>query len=127
MTVMIAALSVIAFVIAFHFLRLVPAARGAIAVSQRTAGVMGDATLDDDAKEAAVRKASVDLLKSFCSIALRGIGTVIAAFIPIQLAGWAGLVPTATVLDFLMRIDVIIIASVLVIAAVWIGGKFWRN
>lgn len=123
MILIVTALSVIAFIAAFELLGIVPKAREAIATSRQTAAVMGDKSLDDDAKEAAVQKAAGSLMKGFFGLLLRIIGILVAAYIPIFLANLLGLASEDAVLSFMLRIDVILITTVLVIAIIWIATK----
>lgn len=123
----VAALSVLAFLAVFHFLAVIPKAQDAIAVSRNTAGLMRDATLDDDAKEAAVQKASLNLMKAFVGLLLRGGGAVLAAFVPLQLADWAGIVPLDASLDFMLRLDVILVTSVLIVALAFLGRRLGQG
>lgn len=123
MMIVVAILSVLAFIAAFQLLQIVPRAKSAIDTSRSTAAVMGDASLSEEAKEAAVQKASLALMKGFVDLLLRGAGALVAAWLPIQLADWAGLVPAADTLGFLLRIDVIVVTSVVLVALVVILSK----
>lgn len=123
MVLIVTALSVIAFIAAFELLGIVPKAREAIATSRQTAAVMGDKSLDDDAKEAAVQKAAGSLMKGFFGLVLRIIGILAAAYVPIFLADLAGLVPEAETLGFMLRLDVILATTVIVIAIIWAVTK----
>lgn len=124
MTLLVTTLSVLAFLAAFTLLGIVPKAREAIATSRQTATIMGDASLDDDAKEAAVQKASMALMKGFFGLLLRIVGILLAAYVPIFLADLTGLLPEEEALAFMLRLDVIAISSILVIAVIWLIAKF---
>ncbi|WP_424991088.1 hypothetical protein [Fluviibacterium sp. S390] len=121
MTVIIVGLSVLCFIAAFQVLNLVPRARTAIATSRATAAVMGDKSLDEDAKEAAVQKAALSLMKNFLDLLIRGALTLVAAWVPIQAADMIGLKPADETMAFMLRLDVILITSVIVTVAVIIG------
>lgn len=127
MTVLVAGCSILMFLVAFHFLGIVPVASRAIATSRETGAVMRNPDLDDDAKEAAVQKASLALMKSFGSLVVRIVILLLAAFLPIFLASTTGLVPAETVLDFLLRWDVIIITTLVILLAVFVGPRIWRR
>jgi len=126
MLIAVTALSVLAFLAAFRILGLVDHARAAVTTSRRTMQVMGDATLDDDAKEAAVQRAARTLLVAFAGLALRFAAILVAAYVPILLASAAGLVSQSAALAFMMRADVIVVASALVLGAVWLMSR-WRR
>lgn len=127
MTVVIVGLSVLCFIAAFQLLNLVPRAQAAIATSRQTAAVMGDKTLDEEAKEAAVQKAAVSLMKGFFDLLIRGIGTLVAAWVPIQLADLIGLKPAEETLAFMLRLDVIIVTSIIVTVAVIIALRIAKK
>ena len=127
MTVLVTALSVVAFIAAFEFLGLLPRAQAAMAVSRRTAAVMGDATLDEAAKEKAVQAAALELMKGFLGLVLRIAGILAAAYVPIFLADLTGLLPEAEALAFMLRLDVILVTTVLVIAVLWLAARFRRT
>lgn len=120
---LVTAVSVLAFILAFKFTGLVPKAREVIATSGRAAAAMADSSLDDDAKEAAVRRASLALFGGFGAILVRAALTLLAAWVPIQLADRAGLIPADAVMGFMMRLDVILATTVIVIALVWIYAR----
>lgn len=119
MIILVTIASVLAFIVTFSILGIVPRAQKAIAVARSTTTTMRDQTLDDDAKEAAVQAASLTLLKQFFGLLVFGILTLLAAYIPILLADMAGLIPAQTVLDFMLRLDVILVTSVILIALVF--------
>ena len=127
MAILVTALSVLAFVIAFGRLGVLPKAQAAMAVSRRTMTVMGDATLDDSVKERAARQASLALLKGFLGIALRLAGVLLAAYVPVFLADRAGLLPEAEALAFMLRLDVLAATTVLVALALWLASRFRRS
>ncbi|MBL9060694.1 MAG: hypothetical protein JNK88_11805 [Mangrovicoccus sp.] len=123
MAIVVTALSVLAFIAAFEFLGILPKAREAIAISQRTAAVMGDSTLGEEAKEKAVQQAALNLMKGFFGLLLRIIGIILAAYVPIFLADFTGLLPEAEALAFMLRLDVIAVTSVLMIAVIWLAAR----
>ncbi len=125
MIILITAASVLAFIIAFSVFGIVPRAQKAIGVAQSTTATMRDQTLDDEAKETAVQAASLMLLKQFFGLLVFGILTLVAAYIPLFLADMAGLAPAQTVLDFMLRLDVILITSAVLIALV-VGFRRFR-
>lgn len=127
MMIAVVAASVLAFLIAFQLLRIVPAAQAAIVTSRRTMAVMNDATLDERAKETAVQRAALSLLKSFLGLVLRSALALVAAWLPIELADLAGLVPAEATMAFLMRLDVIAVTSVIVVLVLWLGRRSWRS
>jgi hypothetical protein len=122
MVLLVACLAVAAFLIGFHLAGVVPAARRAIATARSATGVMRDPALDDLAKEKAVRKAGLSLLSSYASITLRSAAALLASFLPILLADATGLVDKEATMAFLLRWDVILGASAVMIA-VWLIAR----
>ena len=127
MTILVTALSVLAFIAAFEFLGLMPKAQEAIAVSRRAAGVMADASLDEAAKEKAAQAAAIELMKGFFGLVLRIAGILAAAYVPIFLADVTGLLPESEALAFMLRLDVILVTSVLVVVVLWLAARVSRK
>ena len=117
--------SIVLFLIALWLLRLVPVASGAIATAQGAMAAMRDPALDDAAREKAVQAASLRLMGSFASIVVRGALSLGVSLLPIWLADVTGLASGAAVIDFLSRWDVIIIASVVIVAGYVVRIKLW--
>jgi len=111
--IVVSALSVIAFVVAFSTFGVLAAARTAMSRANAAGQVMRNPALSDEEKEKQVQKAALGLLGSVMSIFARSLGSLIAAVVPVYLfAAFGG--PTAqTVFAFLARLDVLIIASAL--------------
>ena len=71
MIVLVALLSVAAFLVAFSLSGIVRVALSAVEIARDAVGMMRDDALDDDAREAAVQAASLGLLGVFLSLAVR--------------------------------------------------------
>ena len=101
------------------------ARQASIAVDRSTAGVgaMLDPQLDDDAKEKALRQAGFKLLASAWQLAWRFALTLAAAVAPILIADALGIASSEAVFALMLRVDYIVIVSVLAIAVVWAIGK----
>ena len=123
MIVVSAALAVAAFVIGFHIFRVVPTASGIVQLARGATAVMSDKSLADEEKEKAVQKAALSMLGAAFSIFWRIAATMILTIFPIYLADWIGLVTAADVFSYLARVDVIVGASVLVGASLWIWSR----
>lgn len=81
--------------------------------------VMFDSSLDDDAKERAVRAAGLSLLTGAWKVGWRFALALACVALPILLADFLGLVPRAESFGVLMRIDFIVIISVLALLVAW--------
>lgn len=119
----VALLGVAGFAVALIYFRIIAVVRGISGTASQGVTTMLDASLDDDAKEQAVRQAGLNLLKQSWQIAWRVALALAAVFPPILVADWGGLVPQEDSLSTLMRIDFIVIVSVAAIALTWLLGK----
>lgn len=111
--VAISALSVIAFVLAFSSLGVLPAAQSAMTRAGSAGRVMRDPDLSDEIKEREIQKAALGLLGSVFSIFTRSAGSLIAALIPVYLFAAFGGPKADAVFAYLSRWEVIVVASVL--------------
>ncbi len=111
----ISLLAVAAFGVGLWKSGVVPVAREAVSTALSGLSAMTDSALDDDAKEAAVRKAAFALLSAALSIALRFALILALTAIPIYLADILGIVSTDAVMALMLRWDYILIVSVVAI------------
>ncbi|MFV2038597.1 MAG: hypothetical protein ACC646_13490, partial [Paracoccaceae bacterium] len=123
MTIFAGLLTMAAFLVAFRGFAIVGAAGHAVTLAGGATGVMRDASLSDDQKEAAVRRAALAMLRATGSIFWRLGATLICAIAPIFLLDALGLVDAAQVIVFMARPDVMIGASVLVGAGMWVLAR----
>ena len=80
-------LSVLAFLICLRLTGLIPRVLRVVELSSEAAGVMRDATLDDDQKEELVQQAATRLIGNFCLIV---VFTAICLLVPLGVA-YAGI------------------------------------
>ena len=119
-----AAVAIAAFMAAFIASGLVTVATNAGMTARDSLRVMGDASLDDEAKERAVRAASLRLFGAFGAIALRSALVLAAPLAALWLFDLARLAPMDATIDFLLRWDVIIGATVAGVAVWALGRRF---
>jgi len=100
---------------------------GVLAMTQNAAAVMRDPALDDMAREKAMQRASLKLLADFGSILLRGGISLAVSFAPIWLADVTGMASSRAVMDFLSRVDVIVVASIVMIAGYVFRVRMWPS
>ena len=117
--------SIVLFLIALWLLRLVPVASAAVATARGAVAAMRDPALDDAAREKAVQAASLRLMGAFASIVVRGALSLGASLLPIWLADLTGLASGWAIVDFLSRWDVIVVASVVIVAGYVVRVKLW--
>jgi len=84
----------------------------ALHTARYAAAILRDESVNDDTREKAARRASLQLFSAFVSILFRSAVTLLASFMPIWLADMVGLVRTRDVFEFLLRWDVILIAAI---------------
>lgn len=116
----VALCAVAAFATAFWLLR-VPALLKNISEDAGTGiSAMFDSGLDDDAKEKALQAAGLKLLRRAGETVLRFALVLAATALPIYGADLLGLVPASQTMDVLLRVDFIVIVSIVAIALVWL-------
>lgn len=84
---------------------------------------MLDSEMDDDAKEAAVRRAGVALLTETGRLALVLAAALAAAALPIYAADLLGWAPATETFALMLRVDYILIVSVAAILVVWLLNR----
>lgn len=121
MVVVVAAASVVAFLVAFAVLQIVSQCKSAIGVAHGAVGTIKDPGLTDLDREKLVQKASITLIKLFVSILVRSSLSLFIAAIPIWIAEKTSFAESEAVIEFLSRWDVIIATSLIIIIlfALW--------
>jgi len=127
MTVVIAFVSVGAFILALWAFRIVPLGARAISISKDAASVMRDDRYNDLEREKAVQQYSIRLFKVFFSIIFRSVLVFAVSILPIWLAGLLGWINVEEVTAFLLRADVILITSILLILVYFAGKALWPS
>lgn len=89
--------------------------------------IMHDPALQDDQKEAAMRKASIGLFKAFVGIVLRFIVCLLAALLPIWIADAIGWIAFDQAIAYLSRWDVIGAITGIMVAIWWFARVLGRK
>lgn len=110
----VTSLSILLFILFFILLNIVTVAKRAIVTSNSAMVAIRSPDLDDEEKEDLVQAASITLLISFFSILIRSVICLGVSAIPIVAFDYLQYVPMQDSYDFMSRMDVIIIASVIV-------------
>lgn len=128
MIVITAVASIAVFLGALWLFGVVRISSGALLSTRDAVAVMRDESLDDAAREKAVRRASLRLLGVFMSILLRSALALAVSLLPIGLAALAGHVEPAEVFHYLSRWDVILLSSVTITVGylIWIRIRRFR-
>jgi hypothetical protein len=113
------------FVGALWVFRVARVGAGVLAIARHAVAAMRDENLDDRAREKTVQRASIQLIGAFVSILVRGALAFLVSFLPIWLASLTGLASAEDVFRYLSRWDVIVIASIVVIAGYVIRMRLW--
>ncbi|NOE20669.1 hypothetical protein GS634_21275 [Ruegeria atlantica] len=125
MIVAVGLTAVVAFVLALVALRLIPTAISAINIASAAVAAMRDPSLNEEARETAVQRASLRLFGCFGQILWRFLTILAISAAPILTANALGLAETEAVTAWLLRWDVIIILSVSLIALWYLKGRVW--
>jgi hypothetical protein len=115
--------AIAAFAAVFHVSGLVARALAALAVARETMAVIGDKTLDDEDKEPLVRRAALRLFGQFGLMTLAAIVVLAVPGAVVWGGDLIGLAPFAAVSDFLLSWEVIVGATVAILAAVWLTRR----
>lgn len=110
--------AIIVFAIALWKSGVAQVAKTGISTALTGIAAIMDRDLDDDAKEIAARKAAFSLFRTAFSIAVRFVIILAAAAAPIFLADILNVTDAQSVLALMMRIDYIIIVSIVAVAIV---------
>ena len=112
--------SVVAFVAAFRVSRLATRARGAVMIASQAMSVIAEKALDDEEKQRLVQCAALQLFGQFVLITLIAIVVLAVPGVVIWAGDLIGLAPFGAVTDLLLNWEIIIGATVLSLAAVWL-------
>jgi len=116
--------AVAGFIFALWATNIVGVAHKVVAASLAGVSALFDNQLSDREKEVAARQAGVRLLIGGLSIGWRIVVALAAAGLPIFLAEAVGVVASSDVFDVMLRLDYIVIVSVLAVVLVKIVGRF---
>ena len=122
-----AILSIGVFICALQFLGIVQVAADTLVTARKAISTIQDNSLDDRAREKKLQRAALQLFGAFITILIRSLFTLLASFLPIWLASLMGLVKIEDVIHFLSRWDVIVITTVLIVAAYVIWTRLRSN
>lgn len=79
------------FVLAFHFLKIVPATKDSVAVARGAFDVVRSRSISDEEKEAASRQAAAQLFGGFISILIRSAAALAISLLPVLFGATTGL------------------------------------
>lgn len=79
------------FVLAFHFLKIVPATKDSVAVARGAFDAVRSRSISDEEKEAASRQAAAQLFGGFISILIRSAAALAISLLPVLFGATTGL------------------------------------
>ena len=110
---------------------VVRVAIGVLATARGAIGGIRNQKLDDEAREKIAQAASIQLIRGFISIMIRSGLSLVASFIPIGLAHLMGWVTIEVVIGYLSRWDVMIVATVAIVASLYsiktVRVRWWSS
>ncbi|MBK8907904.1 MAG: hypothetical protein IPM60_08355 [Rhodospirillales bacterium] len=115
MVVFAAVLAIALFIVVFRLLRVVAYGSEVLVVVRRSTAAMTNKEMDDDAKEAIVREATVRLLGLFVQVTVRSAVAVLVPTAALFALQALDLVAVEEVVAFTLRWYVIVIAAVAMI------------
>lgn len=116
-----------AFLVTFHFSGLIGRARSAVTTVSNTVAVISEKTLDDEEKERLVQRAALRMFAQFGLIIVTAGVVLLVPGVVIWIGDLVGLAPVAEVSSFLLSWEVIVGATVLILAGVWLARRSWRS
>ena len=111
-------LAVAGFILALWLTNIAGTAQNVVSTCMAGVTALFDNQLSDDAKEKAARQAGLKLLAGGLNLTWRIALALAAAGLPIALADWAGVVAGEAVLGLMLRLDYIVVVSVVAFAGV---------
>ena len=112
---LVGVVAILAFAIAFRLLKVVPTAIEVRKTVQNATRIIADKNLDDDAKEREVQQCAKRMVILFVEITWRLALALMLPIAGIWLFEQGGVGETQEVIAFLLRLDVIIVATVFLV------------
>ncbi len=119
----VALTSIAIFMVGLWLFGVVRTGSGVLATTREALAVIKDESLDDEARERAVQRASLGLFKAFGSIVVRSALALLSAIVPLWLADALGLAEMEAVVAYMSRWDVIIVVTVVLTVGWYLKAK----
>jgi hypothetical protein len=123
MIIIVYCLAVLLFCLVFYYIRLVATCNQIIATAKQSVKTLSDKNLDDDAKEKATQAAAINMIKGWFVLVIKIVITFGMTLLPLWAADYAGLASFAESSEFSLRIDVLVITTVVVTVIVFVVRK----
>ncbi len=115
--------SVVLFSLAFFFTRISRTISQVLSISRDSFLTITDSGLDDDAKEKAVQRAAIDMLRQFGCLLFKVAAIGLATLMPPFVADAANLASFKDISSFSLRWDVLLVTTIAAIAV----SVMWRG
>ena len=116
-------LAVILFCVAFYFTKLLTTCKQIIVIALQAMTTITDVNLDDAAKEKATKAAAINMLKNSFSLVIKFLIIIGVTVLPLWLADVTGMVNFSVTSKFALRLDVLLITTIIAMAIVFLGRK----
>lgn len=123
MTLAGATFVVIGFAVLIHVFRLVPNSQEVVTRSRGAVEIIRDESLDDEAKEIAIRKHAFRMFALSALLLSGGAGALLIPIGAVWLVGLTGWISAPDVVEMLQRWDFLAAATVVGIAAFYLVGR----
>ncbi len=116
-------LAVILFCTAFYFTHILATCNKIISISRTSVTMISDANIDDDTKEKKIQAAAINMLKSSFILLVKLSIILSVTILPLWVADITGLAGFAETSRYSLRIDVLLVTTVVVTFAALIGRR----
>ena len=127
MILLIYGLAVILFCLSFYYTHLAKTCSEIVTIAKEAVTTVSDRSLDDAAKEKATQDAAINMLKNSFVLLFKIFITFALTLLPIWLADIAELADFDATSKFALRIDVLVITTIVAMATVFIWRKLLKN
>lgn len=127
MITIIYCLAVILFCVTFYFTKLLTTCTQIIVIAQQAMTTITDVNLNDAAKEKATQAAAINMLRNSFLLLIKFVIIISVTVLPLWLADMAGMAKFSETSKFALRLDVLLITTIVATAIVFIGRKLLRK
>lgn len=127
MITIIYCLAVILFCVTFYFTKLLTTCTQIIVIAQQAMTTITDVNLNDAAKEKATQAAAINMLRNSFLLLIKFVIIISVTVLPLWLADMAGMAKFSETSEFALRLDVLLITTIVATAIVFIGRKLLRK
>ncbi|MBV1915446.1 MAG: hypothetical protein KUG72_08670 [Pseudomonadales bacterium] len=127
MILIIYCLAVILFCAAFYFTHMLNECKTIIAIGNDSFAMMNNKDLNDDTKEQFIQASAIKMLKSSFMLLIKIVITLGITVLPLLLADITEIADFSETSHYSLRIDVLLITTVVVTLFVFLGRKVFKK